>query len=296
MTFEEFTLDVKKNLEIDGNRYEFHETENSRGEKYLGIHVIAVNTAVPNHNLDAAYRQYLDGREIKDIVHEMQQYKAKSADALLMVFDNPVIAMRRMMMKLHDKRLRQIPDDIVIHWITENLYGTYHVDVTETFNKADTGDRNACVCVTKTLADKWQMTEDDLYHVVIENLKKKTTAEPMADVMRAFGVTVPDSEIKMFVVRTSDMYGAAGILVPEIQDYLQDQLGKEFVIIPSSIHEMICIPKDNGLAMDLAMMITGINDDIVEDPDVLSNNPFMFAESRCHRCGKVVYKIQEMVE
>ena len=83
----------------------------------------------------------------------------------------------------------------------------------------------------------------------------------------------------MPVVRTKDMkYGAAAITDYDFLKELGDtQINKKFIIIPSSIHELIILPYSSDVDIsDLYSIIADVNKTAVADEDFLSNNAYIW--------------------
>ena len=82
-----------------------------------------------------------------------------------------------------------------------------------------------------------------------------------------------DQKPSMLVVSNySGIYGAAGIyLNKELREAVYMRLG-EYYILPSSVHETICVPKDTGTYEELSNMVISINDSLVDHMDQLSDS------------------------
>lgn len=84
----------------------------------------------------------------------------------------------------------------------------------------------------------------------------------------------------MNILTTNSGVNGAGILL--CSDYLTkifDKIG-EYYILPSSVHEVIIVPKANCTAdiSELSNMVKTINADIVDDTDVLSDEAFEYSD------------------
>ena len=73
--------------------------------------------------------------------------------------------------------------------------------------------------------------------------------------------------------------GAACILYPGVLQYLQNYLTSDFFLIPSSIHELLIMPKHSNFSQEqLNDMISEINQTQVPAEDVLSNRSYRSEE------------------
>ena len=72
----------------------------------------------------------------------------------------------------------------------------------------------------------------------------------------------------------SNLYGAGAILYEGIYDMLRKRLHSDFVVIPSSVHEMIIIKTEYGDIDALTRIINEVNRGVVSDEEVLSDRPY----------------------
>lgn len=93
----------------------------------------------------------------------------------------------------------------------------------------------------------------------------------------------PQRLIKVVTTKHHDgQYGAAVLANTNMLDSIRNKIN-DFYIIPSSIHEIIAIPKALGEQIDnLAMMVKEVNEEVVAPQDVLSNDVLMYDEKGLH--------------
>lgn len=99
--------------------------------------------------------------------------------------------------------------------------------------------------------------------------------DPMAEL-----ILPPEDEFgpQMYVLSNKKMvFGASAIMYSGIMQEIYNKIGGDFIIIPSSIHEVIIIkdtdPSENSY---ISGMIGEINENIVNDSEVLSNNFYKY--------------------
>ena len=115
-------------------------------------------------------------------------------------------------------------------------------------------------------------------------------AEVMAEAMRSQGM--PEELIDeitgnpfaptMFVVSNErKLHGAASIMLPSTYAKLREMAGAEsFYVIPSSIHEVLCIPASEAAnGKDLEPMIGEVNATQLSPEEVLSDRLFYLDEN-----------------
>lgn len=97
--------------------------------------------------------------------------------------------------------------------------------------------------------------------------------DPMADMMLP-----PDDGMMNVLMNKSSYLGASTIMYDGVLNDIHSKLGEDFVIIPSSIHEVIILPKSKAPEKEeLLGMIRSINDGVVDPSDKLSDNAYMYS-------------------
>ena len=76
---------------------------------------------------------------------------------------------------------------------------------------------------------------------------------------------------------TNGLYGAACMLYKDVLKNFADSLGRDLIILPSSIHEVLITPDMPGASYeDLSFMVTSINRQEVPMEDQLSNQVYLY--------------------
>ena len=117
--------------------------------------------------------------------------------------------------------------------------------------------------------------------------------DPMVDMM----LPPEDAGTQMFVLsNTQNVNGAAEILNQKAMDEIAEKLGGDFIVLPSSVHETIILPIDQGMdSNELEGMVQQINAGVVSDEDKLSDHVFQY-DSESHelvRMDKMEERKQE---
>lgn len=105
-----------------------------------------------------------------------------------------------------------------------------------------------------------------------ENEPKEFAVVSMAE---ALGVDFGRVPIWM-VVAPGAKYGAYGILHRQVQDEVYEKVGGDYWIIPSSIHEVLCISKDMFKLDELVQIVKFVNSDQVAPEDQLADAVWSF--------------------
>ena len=94
---------------------------------------------------------------------------------------------------------------------------------------------------------------------------------------------------KVFVVTNSEMInGASALFYPDVMDAIAQKLGENFVILPSSVHEVLVMPESMADSYEeMENMVWEINQSTVEPKDRLSNHVYHYdVQERVFERGK----------
>ena len=149
------------------------------------------------------------------------------------------------------------------HKVFQDLYIIYAVVISEV----------ASVKVTNGILAAWGVTLDELDRVARENIQP--VAVPMGEMLAELGLPLPageDMPTMLVITNENKMFGASSILSPEITD----KFDQDMFIIPSSVHEMIAVPADDEMGLQLGQIIKEVNATTVAPEEVLGEAPYIF--------------------
>ena len=163
------------------------------------------------------------------------------------------------------------------------------------FLVSETEDGRMTLPITNDIAKDMNISEQELFEVAYKNTDErlsfsiKSMREMLIGMMFPFGempendpmvemMLPPEGDPPMYVMTSSDgIKGACCILYSDKLGDFADKVDSDLVILPSSIHEVIILPKDESMEMDnLKNMVNEINMGVVSEEDRLSNNIFVF--------------------
>ncbi|MBQ7564140.1 MAG: hypothetical protein IJT16_09130 [Lachnospiraceae bacterium] len=144
-------------------------------------------------------------------------------------------------------------------------------------------ENKASVTLTKQMLSYIGKNEVELFFSAIRNAEADCVIRPMNELITELGMNVSEFEndLTMYVITNkSRMYGASLILSKKLMEKLKQALGT-FVILPSSIHEIIAVPckKESDLAF-LAQMVEEINASEVDPSDRLTDSIYLWKDNR----------------
>lgn len=135
--------------------------------------------------------------------------------------------------------------------------------------------------ITKKICEGFNISEYELIKAAIHNMENQSYMfKTMGDYFK--DINYEDSEIKndkltnVYILTTNNLVNGAGLIVSDkIADRISREVGGDFYIIPSSIHELLILPEDfvNKDMFDMIKeTIEFVNEVEVNSSDFLSDN------------------------
>lgn len=124
------------------------------------------------------------------------------------------------------------------------------------------------VTVNNHILSMWGLSDEEIYNQALENLRKSSEIR-----LKPFGPFY-------CLTNESCVLGASAIFDPEIRNAISEKFGgKGYVIIPSSIHEVLIMGYNAGIpAEDYYQMIAEVNSTEVDKQEILSFAPHCYNE------------------
>lgn len=290
MNYEGFKEEVKANIkDFLPERFADATVEivenNKLNESWDGLTLrIPGITIAPVVNLNQMYRKY---EEIEDFGRVMSQVgqvienNTPKKDLELDFVNDYSKAKEKLFIRLSNQNNSRKVLDNIPHRSIEDIVISAAIEV------SNINGQVGSITVTNEMLKSYGITEDQLFKDTLENSPKVNPAkiEDMGrllskmmgiplDELEGYGV-VPENN--MLVVSNEKMLnGSASIFYPEVQEELAKALGGDYVVLPSSIHEVIVIPKGVGTQEFLEDMIEHVNSTEVAPEELLSQHAFLY--------------------
>lgn len=139
------------------------------------------------------------------------------------------------------------------------------------------------VLVTKKHMEIWGLSEEELFSAAMSNTPRLLPA-CLCPVSHILGLgSGPDiPHVPLYILSNTDgLNGAAALLYPGILKSFAAQMESDLIILPSSIHEMLLLPRlkeiDPG---ELRSLVAEINRSQVAPEDRLSNQVYLYSRSK----------------
>lgn len=284
-TYNEFTQAVADIFANEGTDYlpndfgkitvKLQEVTKANDKHLVGLTIMKEGSNIaPAIYLEQYYNMYLDGCDMDEIIDKIAEVRVendtpdvKPDDIFDLAKVRGQITCKLLNIKANEDYLADKPYSKI-----SDLAAVYMVDL----------GNNMRAPITYNLLERYGITKETLHRIAIKNITKYGVKfKSMRDILMEMGIAaedVPtDPNHPMYVLTNTDgMFGANLLLDKETMQYVSEVLGGDFIILPSSIHEVIIIGTENGTG-GLTGMINQVNNEVVEDRDVLSNHPYIYS-------------------
>ena len=142
----------------------------------------------------------------------------------------------------------------------------------------------AMIQVTDALLHKFNITEEEMKEAAEENTPDLFPAifKELSEVMSSRGVLPKDEvrENKMYVLSNNKcINGAAAIFYDEVLDIIAEKLDGDLIILPSSIHEVLILKREDDMdPYALKSIVENVNETVLDASDFLSQNVYQYSK------------------
>ena len=299
MNYEEFKQEVVDNIKdylnesFENASVEIKQVVKNNGMELDGLVIRKEGENItPNIYLNGLFEEYSDGKGMDEILQNIADLR-EQADMASIPFSIEDV---RNIDKIKEKiecRLVNCENNAEFlegkpYTQVEDLAVIYSVNL----GKQDP-DNIMSTTVTDMLMADWGISTEELHSIALENLENsgiqlRSLREQMIELMfpdgapddhsMDFMLPPEDAGPQMYVLSNSDKhYGAKAVLDTQKMDEIAEKLGGDFVVLPSSIHEVLILP--NAPEMDrsaLEEMVRTVNATEVRPNEVLSDNVYCY--------------------
>lgn len=146
----------------------------------------------------------------------------------------------------------------------------------------------ASVTVTKAVLNELDLPLEEVVMAAKENAARDCCIDPMADLIKESGVDVGKLEMdktpSMLVVSNhTRIHGAGMIFSEKVLQKVSAFLGNQFAVLPSSVHECICLPyesKNDLIAFQT--MVCEVNATQVSLQDKLTDSVYYYRNNKLY--------------
>lgn len=288
MNYQQFVIVVKDKVALalgEGMSLQIHTALKNNGVERVGLTIIdgRINVS-PTIYLEEYYKQFENGFEIDDIVHNLldvyHEVKFEHTWDVHSVKDYETMRSKIVYKLIHAEKnenlLKNMPFIAYLDFAIV-FYILFEVD--------DSG--TATIPITHELLELWDVPLDNVQQSAFCNAPVLLPAcfKPMQIVIdELMGTNYSEQEAiedLMYVLTNSlRSFGAACILYDGMLEKIYEEIGENYYLLPSSIHEMIIVPESNSPSREhLNEMITEVNQTQVDDEEFLSDCVYYYNSS-----------------
>ncbi len=292
MDFKEFVNEVAEKIKdflpdaFAGSEVSINEVTKSNDHKLTGITIRNDGSNIsPNIYLDEFYKEYQDGKDMNTILDTIAKVRVRSEAShdfdveRIQDFDRVKdnIICKLVNRENNDEFLANRPYTVV-----EDLAVVYAVDLGE--NRMG----HMSTAVTDSLMSVYGIEKSELHDIAMDNLSKadisfRSMKEVLSELIPGMDSAdtpdmFPEGDIQMYVLTIKDRVdGAAAILDENTMSDIAERLGGDYVVIPSSTHEVIIVPMNETMTTEqLNSMVQEVNENEVSVEERLSDHVYMY--------------------
>lgn len=279
MNYQQFVIVVKNKVALalgDGMSLNIHTALKNNGVERVGLTISDKRINIsPTIYLEEYYKQFQDGFDMEDIIASIldvyQEVKFEHTWQIHTVKDFEIMRSKIVYKLIHAKK-----NESLLNKMPYIAYLDFAIVFYILFEVDDSG--TATIPITHELIQLWDVSVDEVQQCAFCNAPSLLPAsfKPMQIVIdELMGTNYSEQEAiedLMFVLTNSlRSFGAACILYDGMLDKISEEIGENFYILPSSIHEMIIVPESNSPSREhLNEMITEVNQTQVDEEEFLS--------------------------
>lgn len=305
--YKEFYSSLEKNMEPSGGRLiEMDIPKNNGMMKGITIKFDNISLA-PTINPNTYYQDWIDGKSMDEIVSGVRTEIIRTVPGLAqfnirsMNRDSAVNHLYAAVVSYDNNKewLQSIPHERIADLAVFAKW------------KFDNANRDSILSlkVTEPLLAHLQLTKEEALKIAKTNTARSAKFESMDTVMRnimmADGMDKEQADMMLseqsiplsVLMNESGIEGAALIACPEVLKAVQKEIGEDFYILPSSIHEVLIIPKSEMDDVEvLKTMVESVNQSDVPPEDRLSDNVYEFDGHSLKIAGLELTKEQDIAD
>lgn len=288
MDFEAFTEEVRELIEKrlgEGVGVSVHHTLKNNGIQKTGILLKKEGERFcPVLYVEEAYGRFCDGMDLEEAVHDLlRAYRRQGGETEPAEKFSPesfgdyshVKEHLRIRLINYGKNTELLKDIPYIRWNDLAAVFFYEIPGWE--------DGKAGIVIKNSHLALWKETAETLYGDALKNMKNRMEEDlfSLADLFTEKQVPGIAQLPPVYVLTNrTRQYGAAAMLYSGKMKELADTMGSDLVILPSSVHELLLLPDNDGMYHRWREMVREVNRTVVEPEEVLSDHIYRYSRKK----------------
>lgn len=294
LSFNEFVEKVVERLsDVIGKEVGKKTVVKNNGEEHIAVVVTDCITS-PVLYIEGFYKEYKNGYTTL----------GEALESIIELFNNALETAKKMSIEIEKIKDGDYIKQNVMAKVVSSVDNSYLEDKEYTeidglgmayiyYLLINDDDNRKSVVLCKGMIDKFNITKEELHEVAIANTEKneKAVLTCMQDVL--FGMLGADEvnllenknrdikdEIMFILTNESITDGAVTMFYKDKLKEVADRLDDDLYVIPSSIHEVIIVPKEQKYDNRLTEILRYVNNgDTLKPDEVLSNDVFEYTRT-----------------
>lgn len=284
MNYHQFVKDVEAKVRAcvpENWGVQVHIAMKNNGKERRGLTVIEEGINIsPTIYLEEYYEQFQNGNSIEQIVEEIMilyrkvRFRKPWEGTCMQTFESvkKKLAYKLINREKNKELLKEVPYKpfldlaIVCYVLLElNAHGT------------------ATMLIKKEHLQMWNVTEEEIFRETEKNVRSLLPAEfsRMRDVIaEMLDMEVEDDGEEFMYVLSNEVrsFGAACLAYEGVTEMVAEELGENYYVIPSSVHEVIIVPESKAPdKYEMEETVAEINETQVEAEEVLSDRVYFYS-------------------
>lgn len=287
MDFNEFQNQILQEAKdrMWGVQVEIRPVEKLQGESYTGLSIQPNDSPMAaTLNLDTVYNQMVDqGKSFQEVADDLITHAADIIVDMPKIDVNDITNYEQMKNTLvvqvipTDRNAEMLAD--IPHKNIEDMSLVYRMQIDQNENGTSS------VLITNAMLENYGVTVDQLHQdamdaAVINNPATfRSMQEVLSDLMGMPADLMPPMDgPQMYVASVENSLNGAGVIAyPDFMNQVAEQVGGDFFVLPSSVHEVLVVPDDGSIDRhDLESMVREVNASEVLPKDQLSDNVYHY--------------------
>lgn len=287
MDFNEFQNQILQEAKdrMWGVQVEIRPVEKLQGESYTGLSIQPNDSPMAaTLNLDSVYNQMVDqGKSFQEVADDLITHAADIIVDMPKIDVNDITNYDQMKNTLvvqvipTDRNAEMLAD--IPHKNIEDMSLVYRMQIDQNENGTSS------VLITNAMLENYGVTVNQLHQdamdaAVINNPATfRSMQEVLSDLMGMPADLMPPMDgPQMYVASVENSLNGAGVIAyPDFMNQVAEQVGGDFFVLPSSVHEVLVIPDDGSIDRhDLESMVREVNASEVLPKDQLSDNVYHY--------------------
>lgn len=266
-------------LRYDIDKIQVEDVCKNNGVVYTGIIISVKNENMsPNVYMNYYYELYKNGKSIEDITKDIVSEYEKAREEMLaegIIAPNKDDYAKKVFLRLvnYEKNKEQLKDCPFI---------IYH-DLAITIRYLVKQDKNgiASALITNRELKEWGISKEEIYRIAKEN-----TLKLFPPVLKRLDIMLKEMNCTENVIDGTKLYiltnkagvnGATSMIYEDIIKAFAVEHSTDVYILPSSIHEVLLLPHEEGMDKnEIEEMVREINTYVVSKMEYLSDNVYKY--------------------